>query len=89
MRRLKRYFVLTPGSVYAGNFYGHTEAEARQILDGVRPAPPVSCGEEAEHAALCGHPASVPTVEPAAVAPRLHRPRKAQQKDGHPASATD
>ena len=30
MRRLKRYFVLTPGSVYAGNFYGHTEAEARR-----------------------------------------------------------
>ena len=30
MRRLKRYFVLTPGSVYAGHFYGHNEAEARK-----------------------------------------------------------
>ncbi len=26
---MKRYYVWTPGSVYAGNFYGRNEAEAR------------------------------------------------------------
>lgn len=30
MNQLKRYFVHTPGSVYAANFYGRNEAEARK-----------------------------------------------------------